>query len=135
MPGLYRCGLTSQHADVGIERDVPEHTPKFDIALHSGARQGGQYRLSWSDVNLEGCRATLRNTKNGDTRHVPLNGVARRALHDLRELSDEEQGRVFTGARGQSLKKPRHWWTRFSTKPASRTSTATICGTPSPADW
>jgi integrase len=93
-----------------IERDFPEHMPEFEIAPHSGARQGEQYRLSWSDMNLEGPRATLRNTKNGDTRHAPLNSVARQALRDLHNLSDEEEGRVFTGARGQPLKKPRHWW-------------------------
>ena len=118
-----------------IERDFPEHMPEFEIALHSGARQGEQYRLSWSDVNLEAFRATLRNTKNGDPRHAPLNGVARQALHDLLELPDEERGRVFTGARGQPMKKPRHWWDRFSTKPVSRISTGTICGKRSLAGW
>jgi integrase len=93
-----------------IERDFPKHMPEFEIALHSGARREEQYRLSWSDVNCEGCRATLRNTKNRDTRHALLNSVARQALHDLLDLSDEEQGRVFSGARDKPLKKPRHWW-------------------------
>jgi integrase len=93
-----------------IERDFPEHMSEFEIALHGGARQEEQYRLSWSDVNCAGCRATPRNTKNRDTRHAPLNSVARQALHDLLDLSGEEQGRVFTGARGKPLKKPRHWW-------------------------
>jgi len=84
--------------------------PEFELALNSGARQGEQYRLSWSDVNLEGGRATLRKTKNGDTRHAPLNSAARKALQDLLNSSDEEQERVFIGERGKPLKKPRHWW-------------------------
>jgi integrase len=93
---------------VVIARDFPEHMPEFDIALHSGARQGEQYKLLWSDVNPD-ARVTLRRTKNGSTRHVPLNTVARGIFRELKEASDG-QGRVFIGERGKPLKKPRHWW-------------------------
>ncbi len=91
-----------------IARDFPEHMAEFDIALHSGARQGEQYRLTWSDVNPDE-RITLRRTKNGSTRHVPLNADARGAFKGLKEGSDG-QGRVFIGERGKPLTKPRHWW-------------------------
>jgi len=91
-----------------IERDFPEHMPEFEIALHSGARQGEQYKLSWHDVDPD-ARMTLRQTKNGSTRHVPLNAAARGAFNELRDQS-EEQGRVFVGERGKPLRKPRHWW-------------------------
>jgi len=93
-----------------IERDCPEHMPEFEIALHSGARQGEQYRLSWPDVNLDGRRATLRRTKNGDTRHTPLNRVAISAFEELQDKAAENQKRVFMGERGAPLKKPRYWW-------------------------
>jgi integrase len=49
-------------------------------------------------------------TKNGTTRHAPLNATARKALEELLENSEEEQSRVFIGERGKPLKKPRHWW-------------------------
>lgn len=91
-----------------IARDFPEHMQEFDIALHSGARQGEQYKLLWSDVNPD-ARVTLRRTKNGTTRHVPLNVVARSAFKKLKESSDGQE-RVFIGESGKPLKKPRHWW-------------------------
>jgi integrase len=109
-----RCRFLSEEEEQRIrevlQRDFPEHMPEFELALNSGARQSEQYRLSWSDVNLVGRRATLLKTKNGDTRHAPLNSVARKALQDLLECSDEGQDRVFIGERGKPLKKPRHWW-------------------------
>jgi integrase len=91
-----------------IARDFPEHMPEFDIALNIGARRGEQYKLLWADVNPD-ARVTLRRTKNGSTRHVPLNTVARGVLKELKEASDG-QDRVFIGERGKPLKKPRHWW-------------------------
>ena len=91
-----------------IAHDFPEHIPEFEIALHTGARRGEQYKLKWPDVD-PAARMTLRRTKNHATRHVPLNAVARNAFRELRE-SASGQGSVFMGERGKPLKKPRHWW-------------------------
>ncbi len=91
-----------------IEQDFPEHMPAFEIALHCGVRQGERYKLSWTDVDPE-ASITLRQTKNGSTRHVPLNTVARGAFNELRNESEGKE-RVFIGERGKPLKKPRHWW-------------------------
>ena len=59
-----------------IAGDFPEHMPEFEIALHTGARRGEQYQLTWPDVNVDE-RMTLRRTKNRTTQHIPLNAVAR----------------------------------------------------------
>jgi integrase len=91
-----------------IARDYPTHMPEFEIALQSGARQGEQYKLLWSDVNPN-ARMTLRQTKNGTTRHVPLNSIARDTFKEL-QYGSAGQGRVFIGERGKPLRKPRHWW-------------------------
>lgn len=91
-----------------IAHDFPEHMPEFEIALHTGARRGEQYKLTWRDVDLD-ASMTLRRTKNRTTRHVPLNAVARAAFNELRE-SASGKGNVFMGERGAPLKKPRHWW-------------------------
>ncbi|MGD0910307.1 MAG: site-specific integrase [Terracidiphilus sp.] len=92
-----------------IRQNHSMHMPEFEIALHTGARRGEQHRLLWSDVDLEGKRVALRKTKNGDTRHVPLNAMARRAFKELRKVSDGK-GSVFIGERGLPLKKPRYGW-------------------------
>lgn len=92
-----------------IERDHPMHMPEIEIALHTGIRSGEQYRLLWSDVDLQAHQLTLRETKNGTTRHVPLNTVASGAFQTLWERSQGE-GRVFMGEHGLPLARPRYWW-------------------------
>lgn len=92
-----------------IRRDHPAHIPELDIALHTGVRRGEQYKLCWSDVDMQGRRITLRQTKNGTTRHVPLNSAALAAFEKLRKSSKGE-GRVFIGEHGSPLERPRYWW-------------------------
>jgi len=92
-----------------IERDFPAHMPEFEIALHTGIRKGEQFKLVWADVDLQARRLTLRQTKNGTTRHVPLNAVALAAFQMLWDRS-QGQGRVFMGEHGIPLERPRYWW-------------------------
>jgi integrase len=87
----------------------PKHIPELDIALHTGIRRGEQYKLAWSDVDLQNRCITLRETKNGSTRHVPLNSVALQAFQILRKRS-KGKGRVFMGEHGSPLERPRYWW-------------------------
>lgn len=56
--------------------------PVVVLALSTGMRQGEILGLRWRDVDLERCRLTLEDTKNGERRGVPL---ANRALARLRE--------------------------------------------------
>ena len=46
------------------------------LAMITGARAGELTGLCWCDVNLENGYAILRDTKNGDTRSVPIAGEA-----------------------------------------------------------
>jgi integrase len=93
-----------------IRSHCPEHLPELDIALNTGMRQGEQFGLVWSDVDLVGQRVTLRRTKNGSIRHLPLNRDSLAAFQSLWNRSTGE-GHVFISARGgQPLKKPRFWW-------------------------
>jgi integrase len=49
------------------------------------------------------------STKNGTTRHVPLNTAALRAFQELRKRV-KGKGRVFMGEHGSPLERPRYWW-------------------------
>jgi len=53
------------------------------LALSTGARRGELLTLRWSDVDLKRKMLTFRETKNGETRSVPLagNGFAVLAQH------------------------------------------------------
>lgn len=42
-------------------------------ALNTGMRRAEILTLTWKDVELENCKVTARNTKNNDTRMIPLN--------------------------------------------------------------
>lgn len=63
------------------------------VALNTGARAGELKSLTWADINFKDGRATLRNTKNGSDRVIPITGAAMRALKELR--GDGRIGLVF----------------------------------------
>jgi len=86
-----------------IREHWAEHEPEFDIALHTGLRRGGMYKLEWRDIDFERRLATERLSKSGKTRHVPLNEVALAAFKALRRAGTGE-GKVF------ATHKPRHWF-------------------------
>jgi integrase len=67
----------------GAVDDCPQHMTlmrnrlqhriyEFEIALGTGARKSEQYGLCWSDVDLKHKTVTFRDTKNGDTRTIPM---------------------------------------------------------------
>lgn len=94
-----------------INNSVPDRIADLDIALHTGMRQAEQHGLDWKDVDLVAKRVTARHTKNGSTRHIPLNQTALAAFQCLWDKSKKKKGRVFINANGdEALLKPRYWW-------------------------
>jgi len=92
-----------------IEADCPEHAPELDLALNTGLRLGELYGLAWENVNLARRVLTIPRSKNGETRHVPLNSVALAALSELHKRSDGT-GAVIRNLQGEPLAGPRHWF-------------------------
>jgi integrase len=92
-----------------ILADDPAHIPEFEIALHSGMRPSEQYGLIWSRVDLVRKLITIPKSKNGNTRHIPLNSVAQAAFQELFARS-RGQGRVFVNMQGEPLKGYKHWF-------------------------
>ena len=87
----------------------PEHLPELDIALNTGLRRGEQYSLTWRDVDFGTKLLAVSQTKNGETRHIPLNTAALSAFAALNRTSSGE-GYVFTNRDGDRLLKGRHWF-------------------------
>jgi len=58
-----------------VSRNVSLYTIVV-LALSTGARRGELLSLYWSDVDLKRGMLTFRETKNGETRSVPLTGYA-----------------------------------------------------------
>lgn len=55
----------------------------FEFAIETAMRRGEILSLEWRAINLKKCTATLKDTKNGETRAVPLSSTAIRVLNGL----------------------------------------------------
>jgi site-specific recombinase XerD len=82
-----------------IEAKRPEHILEFDLALNTGLRLSEQYGLTWANVSFVRRVLSIPRSKNGSTRHVPLNQAALRALKQLSERTGGT-GFVCGGASG-----------------------------------
>jgi len=108
-------GEEETHLRAYIKATCSEHLPELDLALHSGLRRGEMYGLAWENVNVPRRVLTISRSKNGETRHVPLNSAALAALAELRKRGDGT-GPVIRNAQGEPLAGPRHWFEPAITK-------------------
>ena len=77
--------------------------------MNTGLRLGEMYGLTWENVNMQRRVLTIRRSKNGQMRHVPLNTTAVAALSELRNRGDGT-GPVIRNLKGFPLSDPRHWF-------------------------
>jgi len=63
----------------------PKLKPVVTLALNTGMRKGEIQNLKWTDIDIKRGIITLRNTKNGESRYVPINEVARKTLISVRK--------------------------------------------------
>ncbi|MBN8728313.1 MAG: site-specific integrase [Xanthomonadales bacterium] len=73
------------------------------LALATGARRGELLGLHWPDVDLRRGLLTFTDTKNGDTRSVPLVGSALELLRGRAKVRRIDCALVFAGATGKPL--------------------------------
>jgi integrase len=103
-----------------IAKDWPEHIEEFEIALQTGLRCKEQFsRMDWSCVHLDKKDLYVPPSKNGLSRHIPLNAEARGAFQKLldRQIGDGPipiipRGPIFIGKGGERLLSARHWFVR-----------------------
>lgn len=65
------------------------------LALTTGARRGELVNLKWTDVDLKNACALVHDTKNGDSRMLPLVGKAHTALRELKLQNSARSEYVF----------------------------------------
>jgi len=86
------------------------HLPELDIALNTGMRRKEQYRrIGWNCVDLLRRDLYIPPSKNGKSRHVPLNAEALAAFQELYQRTGGE-GPIFVSNHGERLLGPRHWF-------------------------
>jgi integrase len=90
-----------------IQERFPDKMPELDVAIGTGMRAGEQFgpRLTWGQVDFDRCEITLKQTKNGTSRVIPLNATVVAALTARRALVPKSppSAPVFPTS-------PRYWW-------------------------
>ena len=81
--------------DACLESENPLLYPFVVLLLSTGCRYSEIRKLKWTDIDLFKGRITIRESKNGDIRSVPICGLG---LNLLKKLSREANaiGYVFT---------------------------------------
>jgi integrase len=62
--------------------------PLIELAIETGMRRGELLKATWDDLELQGRKLTLRDTKNGDDRTIPLTRKAVDILGSLPRSSE-----------------------------------------------
>ena len=107
--------------------------PVVVFALNTGMRLGEIASLCWQQVDFERGVISVRRTKTGKDRFIPINEEAREILTELYRKRQGE--RVFAEmSRKQPPASPTHL-PGLSRKQVSRTSTSTTCATPPGPVW
>jgi site-specific recombinase XerD len=107
---LSECPDEESRLRAVITKRYPEHLPELEIALNSGIRPSEQYGLTWERVDLTRKVITIPKSKNGRTRHIPLNSVAVTAFKALQRRSLDGAGPVFVTMAGEPLRGYKHWF-------------------------
>jgi site-specific recombinase XerD len=111
-----RVRFLSNDEEKALRNAILDRFPAFihqlDLSLHTGLRSSEQFGLKWSQVSFERKIVTLPKTKNGTTRHIPLNAVALGALTALKASKKDGDVPVFPSARneGEGLQSSRGWF-------------------------
>jgi len=80
------------------------------LALSTGMRQAEVMTLTWKQINLGRETITLFKTKNGDTRVVPLVGLAGKMFESLSNIRNINNPYVFQGRHNSYSQFPRKAW-------------------------
>lgn len=113
-----RVRFLSAQEEVALRKVILARFPGFlsqlEISIHTGMRAGEQFGLKWSQIDFQRRILTLPKTKNGSTRHIPLNSVAIAALTAVKTSAPDttRNAPVFASHRnyGSALQSPRGWF-------------------------
>ena len=84
--------------------------PVVILALSTGMRRGEIMNLRWSNIDLKQGRITLLDTKNGDTRSLPLVGAALAQVQILARVRSLTNDMLFPGkSPGVPIELKRPW--------------------------
>ncbi|NIM20708.1 MAG: tyrosine-type recombinase/integrase [Candidatus Latescibacteria bacterium] len=71
---------------------APHFKPLIIVAINTGMRRGELLDLQWEQLDLQSSTITIKQSKNGKVRHIPINKKAQEALESIPE---PHEGHVF----------------------------------------
>jgi integrase len=102
-----RVRFLSEEEETRLRKAIGEEGwPLVEFAIHTGMRQGEQFRLRWSDVDLGNRVLTVPLSKSGRSRHVYLND---RALGILQALPSRLKGAYVFPGLAPGRRTPQMW--------------------------
>ncbi len=88
--------LTAEQEESLFEHLPEKYRPIVLVALNTGCRQGELLRLTWVDLDWNAGILTIRETKTGDPRRVPMNSTVQGLLSPMQKsFGDALQDRIF----------------------------------------
>ena len=72
-----------------INAAAPHFKPLIIVAINTGMRRGELLALQWEQVDLHSNTITIKQSKNGKVRHIPINKKAQEALENIPEPHEE----------------------------------------------
>ena len=94
--------IKTDEAERLIEACAPHLKPLVTFLFFTGARAGEAVWLDWSAVDLDKAQVTFHDTKNGETRSVPLNS----RLVKIIAMQGHREGEVFRTPSGEPYTRP-----------------------------
>jgi len=104
-PGRLRY-LTGKDVQRLLAECKPHIRPIVIVALNTGMRRGEILNLKWDDVDLRNGLLLVKDTKNGESRAVPINDAVRGVLAGIVRWLDSQY--VFCNQKGQPLREIKH---------------------------
>jgi integrase len=94
--------LSREECDLLVESCIAPHLRAIVVvALHTGMRSGEIRNLQWNDLDFDSGFIIIRDSKNGEARHVPMDSTVVELFRNYPQTSGSEF--VFTNATGGRL--------------------------------
>lgn len=91
--------LDKEELERVLEKAPPRLQAIINFAINTGLRKGEIQNLKWKDVDFQQEYIAVHETKNGETRYIPMNNTARNAIFSFKQKGESVY--VFSGNDGQ----------------------------------
>jgi len=99
--------ISNEEFDLLYESSSLDLKPILLCAISTGMRLGELLSLKWNDTNLNDGYILVRDSKNFESRTIPINATLLKALSDLKKHSESEY--VFEGRKAMRKSIQRAW--------------------------